>query len=79
MIKAEDKGEKIYVSVNGNGLQLISEFSAIVASLADNCSTFILKIAFEHGLSKKGEGKSDGAGSEAAEDLLKEILGEGDK
>lgn len=77
MIKAEDKGEKTCVSVNGNGLQLITEFTAIVAALADDCPTFILKIAFEHGLSKKG--KSDKAGSEAAEDLLKEILGEGDK
>lgn len=73
MIKAEDKGEKTCVSVNGNGLQLITEFSAIVAALADDCPTFILKIAFEHGLSKKG------AGSEADEDILKKFLGEGDK
>lgn len=79
MIKAEDKGEKTCVQITGSGLELIEEFSAITAALADHCPAPILEMAFKMGLHHKGKVKTDDSGSDAAEALLEILLGEDGK
>lgn len=75
MIQAKGNGQTTSVEIEGTGLELMEEFAAIVRSLTGHYPQFMLRAAFEMGLEKK----KDKTGSDAAEELLKAILGKEEK
>ena len=75
MIQGKTNGKTTSVEIEGTGMELMEEFAGIVRSLTGHFPQFMLRAAFEMALEKK----KDKTGSDAAEELLKAIIGKEDE